>query len=158
MPKILVIAASLSMVCLAPPHAHAAERIRVELEVRLEGAPVGNAIENQLRTAVRRELEALGDIEIVAPGAASDRLMWVLAAANAGLYSASVIATEHYDRPTLMVLGIEDDDLAGRMMALQIVNDHQIFTGADLSELAQRIVESLNTGVLARVRARAPVR
>ena len=60
--------------------------------------------------------------------------------------------TERYDRETLMVLGIEDDDMAGRMMALQIVNDHQIFTGRDLSAVAKRIVTSIDEGVLAKLR------
>jgi hypothetical protein len=39
------------------------------------------------------------------------------------------------------------------MMALQIVNDHQIFTGADGSEVARRIVAAVNGGILARLRA-----
>ena len=55
-----------------------------------------------------------------------------------------------------MVLGIEDDDMAGRMMALQIVNDHQIFTGRDLPTLARRIVTSVDEGVLAKLRALPP--
>jgi hypothetical protein len=57
-----------------------------------------------------------------------------------------------------MVLGIEDDDMAGRMMALQIVNDHQIFTGRDLPLLAKRIVTALNEGVLAKLRTSTPKR
>ena len=55
-----------------------------------------------------------------------------------------------------MVLGIEDDDMAERMMALQIVNDHQIFTGRDPAALARRIVASLNEGVLAKLRSPVP--
>lgn len=152
MPKLMVITASLSIVCLAPAPARAVERIKVDLEVHLEGPPAGGAIETQLRAGVRREIEALGDIEIVAPGAASQRLVWVLAAAGSGLYSASVIVTERYDRQTLMVLGIEDDDLAARMMALHIVNGHWIFTGTDLADVAKRIVASVDSGVLAKVR------
>jgi len=75
---------------------------------------------------------------------------------TAGPYAASVIVTERYDRETLMVLGIEDDDMAGRMMALQIVNDHQIFTGRDPAALARRIVASVNGGVLAKLRTLKP--
>ena len=69
-----------------------------------------------------------------------------------------MMITERYDRETLMVLGIEDDDMAARMMALQIVNDHQIFTGSDRADLARRIVASIDTGVLARLRAVPPKR
>jgi hypothetical protein len=67
-----------------------------------------------------------------------------------------MIVTERYDRETLMVLGIEDDDTAARMMALQIVNDHQIFTGADGSDVARRIVAAVNGGILARLRSVRP--
>ena len=63
------------------------------------------------------------------------------------------MVTERYDRETLMVLGIEEDDIAERMMALQIVNDHQIFTDADPAALAKRIVVALNDGILAKLRA-----
>jgi len=42
--------------------------------------------------------------------------------------------------------------MAGRMMALQIVNDHQIFTGHDPAALARRIVASVNDGVLTKLR------
>jgi hypothetical protein len=52
-----------------------------------------------------------------------------------------------------MVLGIEDDDMAHRMMALQIVVDHQIFTGPDPAALARRIVTAVNDGLFARLRA-----
>jgi hypothetical protein len=63
------------------------------------------------------------------------------------------MVTERYDRETLMVLGIEEYDIAERMMALQIVNDHQIFTDADPAALAKRIVVALNDGILAKLRA-----
>jgi hypothetical protein len=66
------------------------------------------------------------------------RIVWIVAGTGGGTSAASMIVTERYDRETLMVLGIEDDDTAARMMALQIVNDHQIFTGADGSEVARR--------------------
>ena len=38
------------------------------------------------------------------------------------------------------------------VMAQQIVNDHQIFTGRDLPALAKRIVTSIDDGVLAKLR------
>jgi hypothetical protein len=63
-----------------------------------------------------------------------------------------LMVTERYDRETLMVLGIEDDEMAFRMMALQIVADHQIFTGKSLQDLAKRIVTAIDAGVLARLR------
>jgi hypothetical protein len=53
-------------------------------------------------------------------------------------------------------LGIEDDDMAGRMMALQIVVDHQMFTGRDAAALAPRIVTAINDGLFARLRAIKP--
>jgi hypothetical protein len=46
--------------------------------------------------------------------------------------------------------------MAERMMALQIVNDHQIFTGPDAAALAGRIVTAINDGVLAKLRKRTP--
>ncbi len=73
-----------------------------------------------------------------------------------GALAASVIVTERYDRETLMVLGIEDDDMAQRMMALQIVVDHQIFTGRDSAALAKRIVTAVNDGMFARLRTLKP--
>jgi len=55
-----------------------------------------------------------------------------------------------------MVLGIEDDDMALRMMALQIVVDHQIFTGRDAAALAPRIVTAINDGIFAKLRTLKP--
>jgi hypothetical protein len=43
-------------------------------------------------------------------------------------------------------------------MALQIVVDHQIFTGRDPAALARRIVTSINDGIFARLRALKPKR
>jgi hypothetical protein len=81
------------------------------------------------------------------------RTIWIVTGATPGSFAASVIVTERYDRETLMVLGIEDDDMAHRMMALQIVVDHQIFTGPDPAALARRIVTAVNDGLFARLRA-----
>ena len=72
--------------------------------------------------------------------------------ATRGPLAASMIVTERYDRETLMVLGIEDDDMAHRMMALQIVVDHQIFTGPDQAALAKRIVTAIDRGIFAKLR------
>jgi hypothetical protein len=55
-----------------------------------------------------------------------------------------------------MVLGIEDDDMAFRMMALQIVADHQIFTGKTVQELSKRIVTAIDKGALDRLRKLPP--
>jgi hypothetical protein len=42
------------------------------------------------------------------------------------------------------------------MMALQIVVDHQIFTGRDAAALAPRIVTAINDGIFAKLRALPP--
>jgi hypothetical protein len=84
------------------------------------------------------------------------RTIWIVTGATPGPYAASVIVTERYDRETLMVLGIEDDDMAERMMALQIVVDHQIFTGRDEAALAKRIVTAVNEGIFAKLRTLKP--
>jgi hypothetical protein len=131
------------------------EKIAVVLEVRTEGRGSRDEFATRLLGDVRRGLEAIGDIDVV-PRDQSRRIIWIVAGATAAPHAASVIFTERYDRETLMVLGIEDDDMAERMMALQIVNDHQIFTGRDPAALGGRIVTSLNDGVLAKLRALTP--
>lgn len=135
--------------------AQTAEKITVVVEARSEGLASRNETATRLLAAVRRGLEALGDVEIV-PRDQARRTVWIVAGSTPGVFAASVIVTERYDRETLMVLGIEDDDMAGRMMALQIVNDHQIFTGRDLAALAKRIVTALDEGVLAKLRPSTP--
>ena len=137
--------------------AQSAEKIRVVVEARSEGQASRDEVAMRLLAAVRRGLEAVGDVDIV-PRDQARRTIWIVAGSSPGVYAASVIVTEQYDRETLMVLGIEDDDMAGRMMALQIVNDHQIFTGRDLSALAGRIVTSIDEGVLAKLRTSKPKR
>ena len=136
-----------------PASAQTAPKIKIALEVRSEGQPARDAAGARLHDDVRRGLEAIGDVQLV-PSSDAVRIVWIVA--GAGSSAASMIVTERYDRETLMVLGIEDDDTAARMMALQIVNDHQIFTGADGSEVARRIVAALNGGVMARLRAVRP--
>jgi hypothetical protein len=149
---LLVIAAS-GAITLQPP----AQKISLALDVRSEGQATSDATATQLEAEVRRGLIALGDVELASANAPR-RIIWIVAGTATGVYAASVMVTERYDRETLMVLGIEDDDMAERMMALQIANDHQIFTGTDLADVARRIVSAINTGVLARMRMLVPRR
>ncbi|HYM22541.1 MAG TPA: hypothetical protein VEU08_05020, partial [Vicinamibacterales bacterium] len=100
---------------------------------------------------VRRELQSLGDIELVASPDAT-RMIRIVVAGGSPFWAASTLVTERYDRETLMVLGIEDDDTANKMMSLQIVNDHQVVTGTDVSDVAKRLVATLNGGILTRLR------
>jgi len=130
-------------------------RISVSVEARTEGRAEPDATAAQLLADVRRSLAALDDVEIVGRDG-SRRTIWIIAGATPGATAASMIVTERYDRETLMVLGIEDDDMAFRMMALQIVTDHQIFTGRDTSDVARRIVTALNEGVFAKLRKLPP--
>ena len=141
----------------APPFAGAqpAEKIQVVLDVRSEGRASRDEVATRLLGDVRRGLEAIGDVDVV-PRDQGRRIIWIVTGTTAGPIAASVIVTERYDRETLMVLGIEDDDMAGRMMALQIVNDHQIFTGRDPAALAKRIVASVNDGIFTKLRTLKP--
>jgi hypothetical protein len=135
--------------------AQPAEKITITLDARTEGRATPDAAAARLLAGVRRGLEAIGDIEVVEPDHAR-RTIWIVTGATPGSLAASVIVTERYDRETLMVLGIEDDDMAHRMMALQIVIDHQIFTGRDPAALATRIVPAVNDGILTRLRTLRP--
>jgi hypothetical protein len=130
-------------------------RIEIALESRSEGRPTGDATAARLLADVRRGLIALGDVDVV-PGGEARRTIWIVAGTTPGATAASVMVTERYDRETLMVLGIEDDEMAFRMMALQIVSDHQIFTGRSTTDVARRIVKAIDDGVLARLRALPP--
>jgi hypothetical protein len=147
----LLIAAALTIAA-GTANAQSADRIRITLEARSEGRPDRDAVAARLLADVQHGLEAIPDVEL---GSRDDsrRVIWIVAGTTPGVYTASVMVTERYDRETLMVLGIEDDDMAHRMMALQIAIDHQIFTGRDPAALAKRIVTALDTGVLARLRA-----
>jgi len=141
----------------APARATAqpAEKIDVTLDARTEGAPARDAAATRLLADVRRGLEALTDVDVV-PAEHARRTIWMVTGAATAPLAVSVIVTERYDRETLMVLGIEDDDMAGRMMALQIVVDHQILTGRDPAAVARRIVATINDGIFARLRAVRP--
>src|SRR5262249_53452401 len=124
---------------------------------RSEGQPGRDDVATRVLAAVRSGLEGIADVEMV-PRDLAQRIIWIVVGRTPGTYAASLMVTERYDRETLMVLGIEDDDMAHRMMALQIVNDHQIFTGRDLSALAKRMVTSIDEGILAKLRAMTPKR
>ena len=114
----------------SPARAQPAEKITVMLDARTEGRADprrrGDAAARRGAARPRGDRRRRG-------GAAEHarRTIWIVTGATPGPLAASVIVTERYDRETLMVLGIEDDDMAQRMMALQIVVDHQIFTGPD---------------------------
>lgn len=135
--------------------AQPAEKITVVLDVRSEGRASRDEAATRLLGDVRRGLEAISDVEVV-PREQARRIIWIVTGTTPGPYAASVIVTERYDRETLMVLGIEDDDMAERMMALQIVVDHQIFTGRDPAALATRIVASINDGIFTKLRTLKP--
>jgi len=151
----LIAAAALVTISAGAASAQPAPQISIALEARSEGLATGDRTAAALAADVRKGLDALGDVTLVADPLAR-RMVWLVVGTTPGVYSASMMVTERYDRETLMVLGIEDDQTAERMMSLQIVNDHQIFTGGDLSDLSRRIVDALNGGVLARLRRRRP--
>jgi hypothetical protein len=130
-------------------------KISVAIEARSEGRPDGDATTGRLLEEIRRGLSAIPDVEI-APRDVARRTIWLVTGSAPGATAASLMVTEHYDRETLMVLGIEDDDMAHRMMALQIVSDHQIFTGRDAADVGARIVKALDAGVFTRLRALPP--
>jgi len=135
--------------------AQPADTIAVNLDVRTEGRATRDEGATRLLGEVRRRLQAINDVELV-PADHARRTIWIVTGATPGSSAASMIVTERYDRETLMVLGIEDDDMAERMMALQIVVDHQIFTGRDPASLAQRIVAAINGGIFAKLRTLKP--
>ena len=154
MKPILILAAIL--IAAAPPlFAQPAEPISITVDVRTEGRASRDAAATRLLTDVTKGLEAISDVE-VRPREQARRTIWIVTGGTPGPLAASVIVTERYDRETLMVLGIEDDDMAGRMMALQIVVDHQIFTGRDPAAIAKRIVASVNDGIFAKIRTLKP--
>src|SRR5476649_2469092 len=135
--------------------AQPAEPISVTVDVRTEGRAARDTAATRLLADVTKGLEAIPDVE-VRPREQARRTIWIVTGAAPGPLAASVIVTERYDRETLMVLGIEDDDMAGRMMALQIVVDHQIFTGRDPAAIAKRIVAAVNDGIFAKLRTLKP--
>ena len=154
-PILMLTAGAILLAAASPVRAQPAERISVTLDVRSEGRASSDEVATRLLGNVRRGLEAIPDVDVV-PRELARHTIWIVTGTTAGPLAASVIVTERYDRETLMVLGIEDDDMAHRMMALQIVVDHQIFTGRDPAVFARRIVTSVNEGIFARLRTLKP--
>ena len=139
----LVLAAAL-----VPAIAHAQAPPKIQVAVDAEGTPDAAA---KLADEVKKGLATEKDVEVV-PRVDARRVVRMIVSAANGVYGVSLLVTEQYDRPTLMVLGIEDDDLAGRMMMLQIVNEHQGFAGRDLAELGRQIVAALDDGLFKTLR------
>lgn len=126
---------------------------KLEVAIDAEGAgPAANDAAAKLAEEVRKGLAAAPDVDVVSRVDAR-RVIRIIVSAADGVYGASLLVTERYDRPTLMVLGIEDEDLAGRMMMLQIVNEHQGFAGRDLAEIGRRIVATLDDGLFKTLRS-----
>jgi len=130
-------------------------KISIAIESRTEGRPDADPTAARVLEEIKRGLSTMPDVEIVSRDLAR-RTIWIITGTAPGSAATSLMVTEHYDRETLMVLGIEDDDMAHRMMALQIVSDHQIFTGRDVPDVAARIVKALDMGVFARLRSLPP--
>jgi hypothetical protein len=149
--RIIPAAAVLACLSLAAPADAQPSKIQLALITRSEARADRDANANALFESVRRGLEGIADVELV-PSDGSRRIVWIISGTTPGQFAASLMVTERYDRETLMVLGIEDDEMAFRMMALQIVADHQIFTGKSVQDLAKRIVTAIDTGALARLR------
>jgi hypothetical protein len=139
---LLVVAVVLS----SPVHAQTPEKIEVAVDV--DGPPETAA---RLAEEVKKGLATEKDVAVVSRVDAR-RVVRLIVTPSNGAYGVSLLVTERYDRPTLMVLGIEDDDLAGRMMLLQIVNEHQGFAGRDLADLGRQIVVALDDGVFKTLR------
>jgi len=132
----------------APAIAHAQAPPKIQVAIDVEGVPDAAA---RLADEVKKGLATEPDVAVVSRVDAR-RVIRLIVSASGGIYGVSLLVTEQYDRPTLMVLGIEDDDLAGRMMMLQIVNEHQGFAGRDLAELGRQIVASLDDGLFKTLR------
>jgi hypothetical protein len=145
-------AIGLALLLLTCRAASAQTPAKIQLAIEAEGAgPAAGDAAARLSAEVRKGLAMANDVEIVSRVDARRVVRLIVSAAD-GVYAASLLVTEQYDRPTLMVLGIEDDDLAGRMMMLQIVNEHQGFAGKDLDDIGRRIVATLDDGLLKTLR------
>ena len=121
---------------------------KIQIAVDVEGPAEAAA---KLGDEVKKGLAAEKDVDVVSRADAR-RVVRLIVTPSNGAYGVSLLVTEQYDRPTLMVLGIEDDDLAGRMMMLHIVNEHQGFAGRDLGELARQVVVALDDGLFKTLR------
>ena len=133
---------------LLPAVASAQAPPKIQIAIDVDG-PADVAA--KLGGEVRKGLATEQDVEVVSRVDAR-RVVRLIVSASDGVYGVSLLVTEQYDRPTLMVLGIEDDDLAGRMMMLQIVNEHQGFAGRNLADLGRQIVASLDDGLFKTLR------
>src|SRR5581483_7288652 len=147
-PAMKLTAILLAGLVLVVPSARAQAPDRIQVALDVEGP--GDAV-SQVSDEVKKGLAAEKDVDLVSRVDARRVVRLIVTPAN-GVYAVSLLVTERYDRPTLMVLGIEDDDLAGRMMMLQIVNEHQGFAGRDLAELGRQIVAALDDGVFKTLR------
>jgi hypothetical protein len=141
----LVAAAAL---VLLPASVRAQPPYAIQLALDIEGPADVTA---KLSDEVKKGLSTEKDVDVV-PRVDAHRVVRLIVTPSNGVYGVSMLVTEQYDRPTLMVLGIEDDDTANRMMMLQIVNEHQGFAGRDLAELARQIVASLDDGLFKTLR------
>ena len=147
------LALTLAALTTSAPPLTAQPQSTIQLAIDVQGVgPVASDAAAKLLGEIRKGLEAQSDIQVISRADAR-RVVRVIVSAAGGVYGASLLVTERYDRQTLMVLGIEDDDLAGRMMMLQIVNEHQGFAGSELAEIGRRIVATLNDGVFAALRS-----
>src|SRR5262249_48801054 len=149
------VTAVMIVACVSTAAPARAQMIQLALIARSEGRPDRDATASALYDEVRKGLVALADVEIV-PSDGSRRIVWIIGGAAAGQSAAPRMVTGRYDRRTRWGLGIEADDMALRMMALQIAADHQFFTGKSAQDLARRIVTAIDTGALARVRKLPP--
>jgi len=151
--QLTCLAITLAALTTSAPPLLAQPRPIIQVAIDVQGVgPAASDAAAKLFGDIRKGLEAASDIQVISRADAR-RVVRVLVSAAGSVYAASLIVTERYDRETLMVLGIEDDDLAGRMMMLQIVNEHQGFAGTDLAEIGRRIVATLNDGVFAALRS-----
>jgi hypothetical protein len=144
--KVLLAAVLVAALGPATVSAQPPPKIRVALDVEGPADAVST-----LTAGVKQGLAAAPDVEVV-PRVDARRVVRLIVTPSNGAFGVSLLVTEQYDRPTLMVLGIEDDDTANRMMMLQIVNEHQGFAGRDLGELARQIVTSLDDGLFKTLR------
>src|SRR6516225_3029899 len=85
-----------------------APKIQVAVDVQGVGPAAADAAA-KLAVDIRTGLQTAGDVEVVSRAAAR-RVVRVIVSAADGVFGASLLVTEQYDRPTLMILGIEDDD------------------------------------------------
>jgi hypothetical protein len=144
----LPFAVAAAALVLLPAAVRAQPPYAIQLALDVEGPADATA---KLSDDIKKGLATQKDVDVVSRADAR-RVVRLIVTPSNGVYAVSLLVTEQYDRPTLMVLGIEDDDTANRMMMLQIVNEHQGFAGRDLSELARQIVASLDDGLFKTLR------